>query len=79
MTVVIGSVVVTASVLGGFLLAGGPPLVPFQPAEFLIIGGAALGSLVISTPLSVQKAVLSPCTRFVTARPVSDAVLEDRG
>jgi chemotaxis protein MotA len=57
MLVIIGSVIVLVSVMGGFMLAGGPPLVLYQPAEFLIIGGAAVGSLVISTPPSVFRAL----------------------
>lgn len=69
MTVVLGSIVVLVSVLGGFMWAGGPPLVLFQPAEFLIIGGAAIGALVISTPMSVQKAILSQAGRVFTSRP----------
>jgi chemotaxis protein MotA len=50
MIVVAGIVVVMASVLGGFLLEGGPFGVLIQPVEFLIIGGAAIGTLVISGP-----------------------------
>jgi chemotaxis protein MotA len=57
MLVIVGSLIVIVSVMGGFMLAGGPPLVLYQPAEFLIIGGAAIGSLVISTPPSVLKAL----------------------
>uniref|UniRef100_A0A7V4G7A2 Flagellar motor stator protein MotA n=1 Tax=Desulfobacca acetoxidans TaxID=60893 RepID=A0A7V4G7A2_9BACT len=50
MFVIIGMVVVTVSVVGGFLLAGGHILVLLQWAEFIIIGGAAAGALLISTP-----------------------------
>jgi len=76
MTVVLGSIIVLASVLGGFMWAGGPPLVLFQPAEFLIIGGAAIGSLVISTPMAVLKAIFSQIARFFTARPGRAEYLE---
>lgn len=47
---VIGLVIVLASVLGGFMLAGGPLPVLFQPYEFLVIAGAAGGALFISSP-----------------------------
>lgn len=50
MIVLIGLAVVIVSTLGGFLLAGGHLLVLLQWAEFLIIGGTALGALLISTP-----------------------------
>jgi chemotaxis protein MotA len=55
MMMAIGLVVVFAAVIGGFLMAGGELMVLFQPAEFVVIGGAALGSLVISTPPKVLK------------------------
>jgi chemotaxis protein MotA len=51
--VIIGLAVVTVSVLGGFLMAGGNFLVLLQWAEFVIIGGAAGGALLISTPKNV--------------------------
>jgi chemotaxis protein MotA len=46
------------SVLVGFALEGGPLLVLLQPAEFLIIGGAAIGSLLISTSPSLLRQLL---------------------
>src|SRR5436190_13521485 len=57
MLVIVGSVVVLGAVIGGFLMAGGQLLVLLQPSEFVVIGGAALGSLLISTPPVVLKAV----------------------
>lgn len=53
MIVIIGSILVTASVLGGFLMAGGHVGVLIQPAEFVVICGAALGGLVIMSPKKV--------------------------
>lgn len=50
MFVIIGAVVVLGAILGGFALEGGPFLVLMQVAEFIIIGGAAAGALLISTP-----------------------------
>lgn len=48
--VIIGIGVVLTSVLGGFLLEGGNFLVLMQWAEFVIIGGAAAGALLVATP-----------------------------
>jgi len=59
MFIIIGALVVFGSVAGGYLMEGGQPLVLNQPAEFLIIGGAALGSLLIGTPPSVIKRLLN--------------------
>ncbi len=53
MFILIGSVVVIASVLGGFVALGGHPAVLFQPFELVIIGGAALGAFVIGNPKRV--------------------------
>lgn len=50
MLVIVGAIIVLGAVVGGFILEGGPIKVLIQPVEFLIIGGAAIGSLVISTP-----------------------------
>ncbi|CDM65634.1 flagellar motor stator protein MotA [Pyrinomonas methylaliphatogenes] len=50
MFVIIGIVIVLSSVIGGYLLVNGPLVVLFQPSELLIIGGAALGSIITSTP-----------------------------
>jgi chemotaxis protein MotA len=58
MFVIIGALVVLGSVAGGYLMEGGEPLVLNQPAEFVIIGGAALGSLLIGTPPAVLKRLL---------------------
>jgi chemotaxis protein MotA len=76
MLVIVGSVIVMASVIGGFLMAGGPLLVLFQPSEFVIIGGAAIGSLLISTPLSVLRGLLGQVTRFFKSKVGKQDYLE---
>lgn len=58
MLFIIGAIIVLGSVIGGFTLHGGNILALNQPSEFLIIGGAALGSMIIATPMSVIKALL---------------------
>jgi chemotaxis protein MotA len=55
---VIGIAVVLIGVLGGFVLEGGPLLVLMQAGEFIIIGGAAIGSLLISSPPKVLKKII---------------------
>ena len=57
MLIIVGLVIVLGSVVGGYLMAGGSLLVLNQPSEFIVIGGAAIGSLVISTPGAVLKAI----------------------
>ena len=58
MLTIVGFIIVTGAVIGGFIMEGGHLMVLFQPAEFLIIGGAALGSLMVATPISVMKALV---------------------
>jgi chemotaxis protein MotA len=58
MLLVVGAVIVLGAVLGGYLMHGGDVLVLNQPSEFIIIGGAAIGSLIIGTPGKVLKGLL---------------------
>jgi chemotaxis protein MotA len=52
------SVVVLGAVLGGFMMAGGALGVMVQPSEFVCHRGAALGSLLVSTPGQVMAATV---------------------
>jgi chemotaxis protein MotA len=58
MTTWVGLIVVIGAVLGGFAMAGGPFAVLIQPSELVVIGGAALGTLIIAAPGIVGKRVL---------------------
>lgn len=62
MLMIVGVVVVLGSVVGGYLMAGGHLQLLVQPSEFVIIGGAALGSLLISTPPKVLSKLVRQCT-----------------
>jgi chemotaxis protein MotA len=52
---IIGILVVIGAVLGGFLMEKGPIAVLMQPSELLIIGGAALGTMITANPVHVLK------------------------
>jgi chemotaxis protein MotA len=58
MLVVLGSLVVLLSVLGGYLLSHGQLLALWQPYELLIIGGGAVGAFLTANSSKVVKAVL---------------------
>lgn len=58
MFVIIGTLVVLISVLGGYGIHG-KYAVLMQPTEFLIIGGAAIGGFLIANPLPVIKKVIA--------------------
>lgn len=51
MFALIGIVVVIGAIIGGYLMEHGVLAVLVQPAELVIIGGAALGTLLIANPL----------------------------
>jgi chemotaxis protein MotA len=53
MFAILGILVVFGAVIGGYLLEKGQIAVLLQPAELLIIGGAALGTILVANPLPV--------------------------
>ena len=57
MFAIIGIVVVFGSVIGGFLMEKGHIAVLLQPAELLILGGAAVGTLLIANPVHIIKSI----------------------
>ena len=67
MLVIAGYLIIIAAVIGGFIGAGGNPVVIFQPFEFIIIIGAALGAFVSSNSFSVIKASLAQATATLKA------------
>ncbi len=59
MLAILGILVVFAAVFGGYLLEKGNPYVLLQPAELLIIGGAAIGIILVSNPPGVIRKMWS--------------------
>ncbi|MCX5906136.1 MAG: flagellar motor stator protein MotA [Deltaproteobacteria bacterium] len=58
MLAIAGIIIVFLAVMGGFKWQGGNVHVLIHPAELLIIGGAALGSLLIASPKRVVRDIL---------------------
>ncbi|AHJ76972.1 flagellar motor stator protein MotA [Kosakonia sacchari] len=58
MLVIIGYIVVFATVFGGFALSGGNLASLFQPTEFLIIGGAGVGAFIVGNNGKAIRATL---------------------
>lgn len=56
MLIIVGILVVIASVLGGFVASHGKLGALWQPFELVIIGGAAFGAFMMSNPPKVVKA-----------------------
>jgi chemotaxis protein MotA len=55
---IIGIVLVFGAVIGGFLMEKGHLAVLVQPAEVLIIAGAALGTLLVANPMHILKQII---------------------
>jgi chemotaxis protein MotA len=62
MFIIIGLFIVFASTIGGFMMAGGNPMVLLHLSEFVVILGIAAGVLVISTPITVIKQMVAKLT-----------------
>ncbi len=73
MFTIIGYVIVLGAVIGGFILEGGPIAVLNQTVEFLIIGGAAIGSLVAGTPTKVLLGLVNALKQAVGGSGYSKA------
>ncbi len=71
MLVIVGIVVVIAGVVIGFTMAGGNLVLLIQVSEFVTIGGAAIGSLLISVPISMIKKMISAIIEILSHKEYS--------
>lgn len=53
MLILVGYIIVLGATLGGFMVAGGHPAVLLHISEFIVIGGIAMGLLVVASPKKV--------------------------
>ena len=59
MFAIIGIVVVFGSVLAGYLMEHGNVRVLIQPAELVLIAGAAIGTVLVANPLHILKQIVA--------------------
>lgn len=59
MFAIVGIVIVFGCIVAGYLMEHGNLRVLMQPAELIIIGGAALGTVLISNPLHIIKKIVA--------------------
>ena len=71
MFAIIGIVVVFAAILSGFLIEKGHVAVLIQPAELLIIAGAAVGSLLVANPIRILKEIVAGLLGTLKGSPFS--------
>jgi len=69
MFAIIGIVVVFGAVIGGFLMEHGKMAVLVQPAELVILVGAALGTLLVANPIHVIKGVAAGLVGVLKGSP----------
>ena len=69
MFVIIGIVVVFGAVVAGYLIEHGSLAVLVQPAELIIIGGAAVGTVLIANPPYILKGIISGITGSFGSSP----------
>src|SRR5580698_4092138 len=73
MLALLGAFIVMASTLGGFMLAGGKPLVLMHLSEFVVILGVAAGVLVIASPGHVLKEIVHKIQVVISGKAPSRA------
>jgi chemotaxis protein MotA len=71
MIAIVGILMVFAAVIGGFLMEKGHIAVLLQPAELLIIAGAASGTLIVANPIRILKAVAAGLAGVLKGSPFS--------
>ncbi|NCS87569.1 MAG: flagellar motor stator protein MotA [Ignavibacteria bacterium] len=71
MFVIIGLAVVALSVVTGFLMGGGNLVLLLQWAEFVTIGGAAIGSVLIASPLTTLKKISAALPKMIGSHSYS--------
>ncbi len=71
MFIIIGFVVVLVSLVAGFTMAGGDLVLLIQISEFITIGGAATGSLLIMSPLPVVKKIVGAIPKAISHKGAS--------
>jgi chemotaxis protein MotA len=69
MFAIIGLVVVFGAVIGGYLMEHGQIAVLMQPAELIIIGGAALGTVLVANPKHVLLQIVKGLTGVLAGSP----------
>ncbi|MCX5846838.1 MAG: flagellar motor stator protein MotA [Deltaproteobacteria bacterium] len=69
MIAIIGFIVVTVAIAAGYLMEHGNLAVLFQPAEIVIIFGAATGAFLIASPIKVVKSTIGSVAKVFTNKP----------
>ncbi len=77
MLLIVGYLIVFLSALGGFIIAGGNPILLVHVSEFVVIGGIAIGILVIASPVSTIMTLIHQITVALKGSPATKQDFED--
>lgn len=69
MLVIIGYVLVFSALIGGYMMGGGHPVLLLQYNEFVIIGGGAIGAMIVGNPLRLVKKSIATATTMLKPEP----------
>ncbi|MEX2570659.1 MAG: flagellar motor stator protein MotA [Gemmatimonadota bacterium] len=69
MFVIIGLLIVFGSVIGGYIMHHGELAVLYQVSEFVIIGGAGIGALIVGNPPAVVKGTFRETVNLLKPNP----------
>jgi chemotaxis protein MotA len=68
---IVGILVVFGSVVAGYLMEKGKLAVLMQPAELIVIGGAAIGTVLVANPLHILKQMIAGLIGVFKGSPFS--------
>jgi len=77
MTIIVGLIVVLGAVLGGFSMSGGHVGALIHVSEFIIIGGAAVGAMIVMSPMKVLMDIIKGMLQMLKGSPYSRQSYED--
>lgn len=77
MVIIIGLIVVFGGTMAGFMFAGGKPMELVQPSEIITIGGMAIGSMIVMSPLKVLIAIGKGLVACLKGAPFKKTDFED--
>jgi len=77
MNVIVGFLTVIICVFGGFVLSGGQLLALWHPPELVIIGGGAIGALILANPMKVVKTVAKDMPGILKGSPYNKEMYMD--
>jgi chemotaxis protein MotA len=77
MIVIVGSIIVLAAVITGFTMAGGHVGALLHPSEFITIGGASMGALIVMCPKKVLVDLVKGIIQCIKGSPYNKQAYED--